>query len=338
MLDVKELILKGADAVDARSRFDPKERALYMNASEAMTCIRKQWYARHQKDQPEQDWGFARRGKHGEVYMVEALRAANVPMLFTGDDQVGLRSDDRKLSATPDGLIWDMDGDDGWIGVEFKTMDPRTNRQNLPKIEHVTQLQIGMAMFDEAREEFPELGEHPIKYGLVIYMDASNFNDVIQHRVGHSPSILDRLEGRAKRMLRARKAASLEAEGRENGGNECRQRCVFKDVCWGDAAAQVQGGEGRTRSDSALTTLVEQFMVVKSAKDDATTKETKLKEEIKREMKARKKTRVVVGDHVVSLSTTAPAERFDRKAAEAAGLDLSPFVKTGAPSERLVVK
>ena len=37
-----EKILKGADAIDAREAFDPVTRSQFLNASEAMSCIRKQ--------------------------------------------------------------------------------------------------------------------------------------------------------------------------------------------------------------------------------------------------------------------------------------------------------
>ena len=94
-MSFKSAILKGADAIDARKTFDPKERAQYLNGSEAMTCIRKQWYIKNEaKEDGPQDWGYARRGMHAEDYMVSRLQAANIPLLFTGKDQVGIRDDE----------------------------------------------------------------------------------------------------------------------------------------------------------------------------------------------------------------------------------------------------
>ena len=126
MKPFKELVIIGSDINDA-GKFDQKKRDAHLNASEAMTCIRKQWYQKNGAEQTPQDWGYARRGTHGEKFLVESLIAANVPLEYTGRDQLSLQDEKRKISSTPDGVI---KYDDVWVVPEFKTIDPRTNRGN----------------------------------------------------------------------------------------------------------------------------------------------------------------------------------------------------------------
>ena len=70
------LIARGADIVDGRRAFDPAIRSKYMNASEAGTCIRQQWYRKNAPElaEGEEKWGYARRGRKAEEYLVEVLK------------------------------------------------------------------------------------------------------------------------------------------------------------------------------------------------------------------------------------------------------------------------
>ena len=225
-MSFKSAILKGADAIDARKTFDPKERAQYLNGSEAMTCIRKQWYIKNEaKEDGPQDWGYARRGMHAEDYMVSRLQAANIPLLFTGKDQVGIRDDELHISCTPDGLAGAQamgHKEAGWIGAEFKSMDPRTNRDYLPKPEHVVQLQIGMAMLEKFRDEFPEMGGDPILHGTLVYIDASNFNDIEEFHVKLAPKILDRIAPRPHRASLGRVSRPATSPSANSGARSTR--------------------------------------------------------------------------------------------------------------------
>ncbi len=83
---LSELIVEGGNILDAADdKFDASERRSYMNASEALGCIRKQWYSKHQPDQGEpQSWGFARRGRGVEEHVVRCLIAAGVDLRLAG--------------------------------------------------------------------------------------------------------------------------------------------------------------------------------------------------------------------------------------------------------------
>lgn len=339
MTFIKDKVLLGAAAIDARDAFDPNERAKYMNASEADTCIRKQWYSKHQPElSEEQDWGYARRGKGIEEYMVNAMRAANVDIRNAGEaNQIGVYSDEYRISATPDGQIVDH-ADERLIGWEGKSMDPRTNRGYLPKPEHVTQLQIGMALADGLKDDLG-LPDMPFSHGILSYTDASNWNDIIEFEVAYDPKVLDRLAKRASRVLNTKQVARLPREGKANGGKECDQRCSFKAVCMGDSApATGTTKTGRGNAGSSLDTAVKRHVFLKGKIDELTAEQKQYAEEIKEGLRERKVGSLTVAGKEVKLASVAGRKTLDRKAVAAAGIDLTPFEKVGAPGERLTIK
>jgi len=336
-MNLGDAIRRGADAADAADSFDPEIRAQYLNASEAMSCIRKQWYEKHadhaEKDEPEM-WGYARRGKHGEKYIVENLRRANVGTLFTGEDQVAIRDDDLRISCTPDGLVWD-DEREGWLVCEFKTIDPRTNRSNLPRQEHVTQVQIAAAMFIKHADEFPEMGGHPVVGCRLVYMDASNYDDIVEHPVPLAPKLIDRLEGRANRVLDSTSASRLPREGATGTKVECKQRCKWNRKCGVDGAGSstaqgVAGGADAGAQVSSYLVAKEQTAEAKAAQDAAG-------ERLKAILKKNSVTTMEVDGHVVTLSQRAGSVSYAKVVKDhCPGVDLEPY--RGNPAEVLTVK
>ena len=323
---IRDLILSGAQALDDVEGFSI-DRSQYMNASTADTCIRKQWYERH-LPQIEQDWGFARRGKQGELYLVDCLRASGAELLSCGSDQVSITSEAHRISATPDGYLG-VDG--GWVALEFKTIDPRTNRNYLPRADHVTQLQIGMEIAHAQGEGFPRPAS-----GKLIYMDASNYNDILEFFVQRDPGILDRLAPRAKRMLNAKSADRLDREGKRDGQCKKYGGCPFAAQC----GIEIEGEATVTRGNagSKLDAAVQAYTLAKADEADVKRRLADAGETIKKELLARNASQLVVGNHRVSMTPVAGRRSYDWKEMEKAGIDLSPFMSTGKPSERLTVE
>jgi hypothetical protein len=324
----KDLLIAGSDANDA-GRFDQKKRDAYLNASEAMTCIRKQWYGKNGAQGEAQDWGYARRGTHGEKFIVASLIAANVPLEYTGKDQLSLQDDKRKISATPDGCI---KYEDVWIVPEFKTVDPRTNKTNLPKVAHVAQLEIAMELIDQQIDRPDGV---TIK-GVLIYMDASNYHDITEFDVPRNKAILDQMAKRASKVLRTKDVANLDREGKRNGGKECSTMCSFKRVC--GVSEEANAGPKRANRGSNMDAAAIRFMDIKDQVDALSAEQDGLKEDIKNEMKSRNTGKAMVGNIEVSLAIANGRASLNKKAVAAAGIDLSPFETFGAPSERLTVK
>ena len=366
MINIKAAVINGIEALEREKPFDLEERAKWLNASEAGTCIRKQWYSKHPEYRTEREgMGYARRGTHMEKYLVAALKAANVPLVDSGSDTKTWTDPERKLSGTPDGiLMYDEERDlhktpsDEHQGVklysiselldrtlapvpvEFKSIDPRTNKKNLPRAEHVLQVQINMHLI-ELNVDLPgwqEGKEVSIKRGLLIYINASDYDDITQFEVEPlTASELERLTNRAKKVLGTRKVDLLDREGKRDGGRECRS-CPFRDPC-GVTGSDVEykTDRGRGNRGSALSTTANEYIALKDAESSSKKALASLGEDIKREMKSRKLTKITVDGIDIEVADVAGRRSLDRKAVTAAGVDLSQFEKTGAPSERLTV-
>lgn len=327
-MNIKDLVILGSDLLE-EGKFDEAIRRKYLNASEAMGCIRKQWYSKHQPEAGEpQMWGYARRGSHGEKFLVESLLAANVPIAYAGKDQETWRDDKRNISATPDGII---QYDTEWVVVEFKTIDPRTNKSRLPKAQHVAQLEIGMELIDQNIDR----PDGVTLRGVLVYMDASNYFDIEEFPVSRNKAILDQMAKRASKIFRTKDVGNLDREGKRDGGKECKTMCPFTRVCGVDVETT---GTRRANRGSNMDAAAVRFMAIKDQVDTLKGEQDGLKEDIKNEMKSRNMNRGMVGNIECSLSISAGRSSLNRKAVTAAGIDLSPFETIGAPSERLTVK
>ena len=268
--------------------------------------------------------------------MVSRLREANVPMQFTGDEQLGLRDEERRLSATPDGLVWDTDNDDGWIAIEFKTIDPRVNRSYLPKAEHITQVQLGAAMMTEMGDDLHELGGHPIKACKLIYMCASNFSDILEFDLPCKPDITNKLAKRASILLDAKAAEELHREGTETRNkSECKQRCAFTEIC-GVAGAGISMMQAK-QSASDLTSNIGEFLVSKDAEVEAKMRKDAAGEQIKSLLKREGMTTLDVDGHAVKLTSRKGNVSYAAVVKDhCQGVDLEPYC--GASVEMLTVK
>lgn len=323
-LNFQKRIMIGIAAIEQRDPLDHEERAKWMNASEAGSCIRQQWY---KKFKPEaagpEGRGYARRGTHMEKYVVEALRAANVPVIETGDDQRVWTDTERRLRGTPDGRITGGDGQSTII--DFKSIDPRTNRKNLPRAHHIVQVQINMHVAGATE-------------GILVYVDASNYDDIIQFDVSPmSPVNMKYIERRANKLLRTKKAALLDREGKRDGGTECRT-CPFRDACGvTEAEVEYKGSRGRGNRGSALSELATGYVSLKEIEKQTKEAIAAAGESIKEELKSRKVKTITVGGIDIALANMSGRRTLDRKAMEKAGIDVTPYEKVGKPFERLTV-
>lgn len=318
---VRDAILRGRDLMEADKDWG-FDRSQFLNSSEADACMRMLWYS---KNQPElaasQDWGFARRGNNVERYVVESFDKMNdVAVERVGDLQVSLQDDKRRLSATPDGVI-SFDGGP-WEGLEIKSIDPRTNTGRLPKPAHITQLRIAMALLNQ------EAG-YNLRSGWLLYVDASNHNRMFEFQIDADDRILDTYAKRAKKLFGLTKAETIDREGKRTG--ECKY-CPFAETCGVTEARNPLPARRPAGFDKAAARYVELADMeeqIKAEKDS-------LKEDLRSGLRGAGK--LIVGDIEVSLSTTKGRTSLDKKAVAAAGINLSPFEKTGAPVERLTVK
>ena len=344
-ISIRHCITEAADRLEKDKQFkntDGKvvDRTKQMNASEAMSCIRKQWFSKNGFDAGVQDWGYARRGTHMEKYFVSMMEdhIANsdvaMSLSYVGDQQISLLCKETKISATPDGVLNIIMGKtEENLALEFKSIDPRTNKTKLPKENHVTQLKISMALLNQEIAGGMMDTVVPIKRGLLIYMDASNYNDIVQFEITCDDQILNKLAPRASKVLRTSNVENLDREGKSNG-RECKQ-CPYTEPCGVAIAAPVVG---RANRNSNLDEAVNRYLGLKQQEDILKEDKAHTSEEIKQELVARNVSELVVGSARVALKIVNGRRSLNRKLVEQAGLDLSQFETLGAPSERLEVK
>lgn len=324
MFDVKDAILNGMKVEDQRRNQFTVDRSAFLNASEADACIRKVWFGKRNPEQAFKPNGYSRRGHHVEDYVLQRLQDANVPLMWgPGSENTSLASEEIRLSATPDELV--VPGDGTIIPLEIKSIDPRTNRRYLPKPQHVAQARVAMEM---VRRHYPSLKVLPAQ---LIYIDASDYEDIIVFEIQQDDAEIKRVQQRAAKVFRTQDVSILDREGKRTG--ECKN-CPFVDEC-GVALDDVEGGTvGKSRRGSTLAKAVEALAEIKDMK----VQEKDLSETVKAELRKRGMAKMEVAGFQVTLSPVAGRLTLDKKAVEAAGIDLSPYQKTGAPSERLDVK
>jgi hypothetical protein len=329
--------MKGRAALEAQHDWG-FDRQAYLNSSEADHCIRRLWYSKHQPElaEPPSSYGYMRRGSHIESYVVQSLRAANVPLIYAGDEQVSIQDEERRLSATPDGVIA---YEDHWEGFECKSIDPRTNKSKLPKPEHVTQFKIAMALVNNHLK----LEGRAFSYGWLMYIDASNYDDILEFKIELDETILNKYAKKADRVFRTKSASTLDREGKKNG-RECSM-CAFKKTC--DGVGQVASSLKRSKpakpvqtpkSVEAVAGLSLKYLAASDKATEAAAEKARLSQEIKERMSQVGATYVADDRVVVSLTTSKPRTTLDRAAVKAAGIDLSKFETEGEASVRLNVK
>lgn len=326
------------------------ERDAYLSASEMNKCLRMAWFAKFGRTgiKAFETNGYAERGDAVEAWIVNriaVLREQGYELRYTGEDQRSFYEDISHLSGTPDGLMTvPNDGVDGiedrHILLEFKSIDPRVNRRNLPKKAHIMQTQVNMYLVSLC------LGIE-VKEARLLYIDASDFGRQEEYIVHYHPDYIDVAKQRAIQLFGAPSADDTEPEGLKTG--DC-DTCKFGALCsamvdttkaamkagasTGFFADALDNTQGLTNAEmDKLTTFLELY-------DASDAVEFKLKE-------AKNEARAIVLDHggvvhvgeaKISVGVQAGKTSFDMKAAEAAGLKLDPFKKVGAPFTVMTVK
>lgn len=223
------------DAVNAGvANFEPKkwptydgkelDRSAFVTASEIGKCMRQIYFSKEaaRKDTPpvtNETWGFFARGDNVEEFVVKALRASGVDVqfMFIGDEQVSLHHGAQ--SGTPDGVLVTASGQ--VIVFDIKSIDPRKNRRHLPSKDHVWQVTQNMALVEDCLQLI-------VSHGVLLYVDASNYQDMLEVRVDYDIDLMENLADRAESILAADSAESLPPEGIYEG--TCNF-CTFKDHC-----------------------------------------------------------------------------------------------------------
>ena len=103
-----------------------------------------------------------------------------------------------------------------------------------------------------------------------------------------------------------------------------------------DLLATTEDEKEVTQIGDNLVGIAEEIAVIKMTIDDLTAKKKELEAQLRPVLLDQGPKQA--GRFVLEVKSVPGATRFDRKAAEEAGMDLSPFMKTGKPYSRLTIK
>jgi len=330
MLDLKNEIAKGARRLDKTEwGFD---RSKYLNASEAGRCIRAAWFSKRTADNYESN-GYARRGHYVERYVADVLSHSNEWRLITHESPDGNilsnRDEELHLSSTLDMVLHGgppLNGTRPHLHpIEVKSFDPRSNTSRFPKQAHLDQLHLGMALLYGR-------GGFTVDTGHLLYVNASDFDDIHAFKIDLDLKILDRMASRAKRVLGMKKVDALDREGVKT--KECRT-CPFKEQCGVDVPDDAT--TKRANRGSGLHDALVDYNAAKTAAEQADTAKTDASERIKAELRKRGTSEVTIDGYLIKIEEMKGRSTLDRKALTAAGIDPTKFEKTGKPFERLTV-
>lgn len=323
------------------------DRLSTLGASSTFTCLRKSWFAQNETaHDADYDDGYGGR-KRGDIieahWVVPALRAGMPPgceLLWAGEDQRTIV--DGYSSATPDGLIVNRSNQDvtiegfvlapnDCIGVEIKSIDPRIDLQE-EKAEHHGQTQMQMGLIRDCTEYTPEIV-------LVLYVDASFFDDVSVFPVKFDPSIYAAGRQRAKAVMTSESALEFPPEGKIAGGKECKY-CPYQGRCIGATIQAIPRDEAPLSGEAVAVgaALAAEERRADAAKKVADAEHAAVQDQVKTFLRDNK-TRKVKGDGwSMSWFPVKGRKTLNQDAAEADGIDLSLYMVEGNPHDRLTVK
>lgn len=335
------------DYRDANPKVWDHDRNVTLGASEAFQCIRQTWFKKHdaEKDANHEDsWGAMERGNVMEDHwVVPALRhhakQIGADLDYEGDNQVTFVADQN--SATPDGLVFNLprnalekygipDIKSDCVLVEIKSIDPRAGLDEEKSVHH-GQAQIQMGILHQ-------MGEFKPYYTVILYINASFYDDVTPFIVEYDPRIYKTARARAKQLFSTTDPAKLVAEGKLS--DACRM-CAYTHAC-AKASKQAVPDDDKISgiSQETLDTLYQ--MVVQERAIDAKIKELKeeqaeVRQEIKDEMSPMNKRKA--GDERFSISWIFQGGKksLNKQAMIDDGIDIAAYETEGAGFEKMTI-
>jgi CRISPR/Cas system-associated exonuclease Cas4 (RecB family) len=340
------------DAFDKHAvRKVKRGREKTVGASEIGQCARKIWYEKHKVEYDRElidAWGAARRGSVFESrFFVPAMRKHyGDKLLWAGTQQQRLV--DKQLSATPDGLLIEQPrnllaglmvpdiGPSRCVVVECKSIDPRVNLSE-PRTGHEFQVIVQLGLIRKLTKYKPD-------YGVIIYTNASFYDDTIEFVVRHDPQVFEHAQRRANQIILSSLASDLKPEGWIAGGNECKY-CPFASTCRALRGDVPQHADSVSKTDpqliAELTDLAREERRLADDAEAAKAAQREAQEKIKARLRERGLSSVKASGISIIWSAVKGRPSYDmpgiKAAAKAAGIDLQRFETVGEPSDRLTV-
>ncbi len=345
---------EGIDAyVKAHQKVWKHDRSKSIGASEAFGCMRKSFFGKkgYEKDpNHSESWGALQRGDLIENHFAEPSIKwflenlfQNGRLIWGGTGQRTFQSKDAPLSATPDGLVVGADDDalahygiaslggTGCFNLEIKSIDPRVNLRE-EKAIHRGQTIIQMGLTRENTRYQPN-------YAVIIYIDASFFDDIDIFIVPFDQATFDIAKQRAHFVFNTTNASEVPAEGKYEGGCDF---CPFKVACaQTNMIATPQEGEMNSR-DAPLEIMEEFESIV--LEERAASQRKKLSERDHKEAAEKLKQwfrdvgvrrAEVQGVVKASISWIKGRKTYDIEAMRADGIDVEQYARMSEGHDRV---
>jgi CRISPR/Cas system-associated exonuclease Cas4 (RecB family) len=324
--------------------YDGKElnRSEFLTSSEVAQCLRKSFYEKNSTVRAFDNNGYAERGHAIEAWLVDKLRnlpRSTVNLLYMGEDQRSFYNADLGLAGTPDGLLQFPNGGE-YVLVEIKSIDPRTNKNALPKRKHLYQVQQNMMLVANCLDIV-------IEKAVLLYIDASDVFDQKEFILDYDEDMVNEVHDRAATLWAAHDAEDLPAEGLVTG--DC-DNCKFTGQCSGlisrmkaleTAGASPFSGPPADLLDEGEAKLVQKWLDLYYADKETTPKLEAMADQVKAIAIAKGGTLSVDGK-MVRVTTMAGRTGADKDAitdlAEKAKVDVASLYKTGKPFLTMTVK
>lgn len=335
-----------AAAFDAYNAANQKvwkhDRSQSLGASEVFGCLRKAWFAKHGADKDpdaSNSWGALKRGDLIEEYWVEPATRwylethfKTARLIWGGKRQRTLMDTVARLSATPDGLVIGADDDalslygidslggSGCFNFEIKSIDPRVNLREEKGI-HRGQTIVQMGLTREKTRYKPN-------FAVIIYVDASFFDDIDIFIIPFDQRSYDAAKVRAQTAFNAPNAADILPEGKIDGACDF---CPYKIACAvANREATPEDGEATGNNTPAplmreLELQLNEERELSQAKKKAEKAHKEAQEKLKEKLRDLNVKRVNCGDIKVSIAWVKGKVSYDVKAAIADGFDLSAY-------------
>ena len=329
------------------------DRALTVGASETFGCIRKIGFGKRgaefgfeQDDDYENGWGAMERGNliedHWVVPVLDDELPEGVGLLWAGDDQTTFVREDDYISATPDGLLTDLDKDAfALYGIpdigadcalcEVKSIDPRVTLKEA-KEQHFGQTIMQIGLIREETEWKPN-------YGIIIYVDASFLDQMKYFVVKFDENTYNTGKIRSDRVYNVDSLTELEAEGKL--ADDCKY-CPWRQAC---AVVSNEAIPESTDYSNLPVDILDQLLLLveKERVQDELEKEAKEEKDLLRanikQVLAESEVRMA-GDERFKVSWVMQKGRstFDKAAAIVDGVDVDKYQKVGPGFEKMSIK
>lgn len=332
------------------------DRSKTMGASEAFGCLRKAWFAKNGGEKNpdyKESWGALQRGDLIEQHFAEPAVKwflenyfYDTRLIWGGDNQQTLKAPDAPLTATPDGLVIDADDDalalygvpslggTGCFNFEIKSIDPRVNLREEKSI-HRGQTMVQMGITQETTQYKP-------MYAVIVYIDASFFDDIEVFVVPFDQKTYEAAKTRARSVYTIERASDIFPEGKVEGGCDY---CPYTSAC-AKATAAATPTSGHANFENTPLPIMEEFenilreeRAAAAARKVTETTYRHASEKLKEWFRLTGVRRAEVpGFAKVSLSWIKGRTTYDVEAMRVAGLPVDEFTKTSDGHDRLTFR